>query len=54
MFVQSDAKEMLLESDRKKFLQQQWPEIISRISRLGLSSKELLAVEKSTSAKGDD
>jgi len=52
MFVQSGAKDMLLESEKKKFLEQEWPEIISRIKRLGLSSKELLAAEKTTSTNG--
>ena len=46
MFVKPGAKEMLLETEKKKFLQQEWPEIMSRIKRLGLSRKELLSVEK--------
>lgn len=53
MFVLTGAKEMLLESEKKKFLEQEWPEIVSRIARLGLSSSELFAAEKSVSAKGD-
>ncbi len=52
MFVQSGAKDMLLESEKKKFLEQEWPEIISRIKRLGLSSKELLAADKTISSDG--
>ncbi|RLA05707.1 MAG: GntR family transcriptional regulator [Gammaproteobacteria bacterium] len=46
MFVQSGAKEMLLESEKKKFLEQEWPAIISRIHRLGLSTAELLSLQK--------
>ncbi len=41
MFVRTGAKEILLETEKKKFLEQEWPEIISRIKRLGLSSEEL-------------
>jgi GntR family transcriptional regulator len=44
MFVKSDAKNILLKSEIKKFLEQDWPEIVSRIKRLGLSTEELLAV----------
>ena len=52
MFVRSGAKDMLMETERKKFLEQEWPEIISRIKRLGLSSKELLSAENSTVSNG--
>jgi len=43
MFVQEGAKTKLLESEKQKFLSQDWPEIIARIKRLGLSAKELLS-----------
>lgn len=49
MFVRTGAKEILLETERKKFLEQEWPEIISRIKRLGLSSEELFAIEANSS-----
>lgn len=54
MFVQTGARGMLLESEKKKFLEQEWPDIMSRISRLGLSSKELLTANTSTSIEGGD
>ena len=54
MFVQTGARGKLLESEKKKFLVQEWPEIMSKISRLGLSSKELLAKKKITSTDGGD
>ena len=50
MFVKSNAKSILLKSEIKKFLDHDWPEIMSRIKRLGLSAEKLLAVE---SKKGD-
>jgi GntR family transcriptional regulator len=54
MFVQTGARGMLLESEKKKFLEQEWPDIMSRISRLGLSSKELLVEKKANSSDGGD
>ena len=49
MFVKSGARAVLLVSEKKKFLENEWPEIISRINRLGLSTKELLATGKQSS-----
>jgi len=43
MFVKSGARAVLLESEKKKFLEDEWPDIVSRINRLDLSSKELLS-----------
>ncbi len=53
MFVKSGARAILLASEKKKFLENEWPEIVSRINRLGLSSKELLATgNQSSDMKG--
>ena len=49
MFVRTGAKALLLETEKKKFLEQEWPEIVSRIKRLGLSSEELFALEANAS-----
>ena len=43
MFVQDGAKAQLLESEKQKFIHQEWPEIKRRIERLGLAVDELLA-----------
>ncbi len=43
MFVKSGTRKVLLKSEKKKFLEHEWPEIVSRINRLDLSSKELLS-----------
>ena len=48
MFVKSNAKNILLKSEIKKFLEHDWPEIMSRIKRLGLSVDELLAAGNKT------
>ena len=47
MFVEEGAKSKLLESEKQKFIQQDWPDIVQRIQRLGLTAEELLgAVSK--------
>ena len=42
MFVKPGARELLLESEREKFLAEQWPRIHETIQRLGLTPEELL------------
>ena len=42
MFVNAGAPDLLLRSERKKFLDEEWPKIQERIQRLGLTAKELL------------
>jgi len=49
MFVKSGARAVLLASEKKKFLEHEWPEILSRINRLDLSTKELLSSKNNSS-----
>ena len=42
MFVEDGAKAKLLESEKQKFIHQEWPVIQRRIERLGLAIDELL------------
>lgn len=42
MFINSGARNLLLEGERQKFLEEQWPRIQATIQRLGLSAEELL------------
>jgi GntR family transcriptional regulator len=42
MFVNSGARTMLLQGERKKFLGEEWPRIKATIQRLGLTPEELL------------
>lgn len=42
MFVREGAAAQLLESERQNFLKQEWPEILARMQRLGLSPGEML------------
>jgi GntR family transcriptional regulator len=42
MFVNTGARALLLERERKNFLKERWPEIYRTIARLGLKPEELL------------
>ncbi|PCJ41277.1 MAG: GntR family transcriptional regulator [Alphaproteobacteria bacterium] len=42
MFILKGARKNLLAAEQKKFLEQEWPEIIKRISLLGLDTKQLI------------
>lgn len=42
MYVGEGATEDLLRIERERFLSEEWPLIVERISRLGLSADELL------------
>ena len=48
MFVRSGARQKLTESERQKFLNEEWPAMVTRIQQLGLDIDELL---KSTKEK---
>ena len=41
MFVTQGAQEKLFEDEKKQFLEVEWPKILIRIQRLGLSVQEL-------------
>jgi GntR family transcriptional regulator len=42
MLVKPGARNLLLKSEREKFLQEEWPRVQDMIQRLGLSAEELL------------
>src|ERR671938_1172693 len=46
MFVNAGARDLLLRSERQKFLEEEWPRIRETIQRLGLTSKELLEAQE--------
>lgn len=48
MFVKTGARAQLMESERTKFLEKEWPALLNRIEQLGLDIEELL---KQTSAE---
>jgi len=43
MFINAGARNLLLEGERQKFLDEEWPRIARTIERLGLKADELLA-----------
>ena len=43
MFVNSGARPLLMQGERQRFLEKQWPELYATIQRLGLTPEELLA-----------
>ena len=42
MFVKAGARNLLLQSERQKFLADEWPRVSATIQRLGLKPEELL------------
>jgi len=51
MFIRTGARQKLMESERQKFLTEQWPAMILRIQQLGLDiDQQLLATQN---RKGD-
>src|SRR4030081_3363472 len=42
MFINAGARNLLLQGERQKFLEEQWPRIHATIQRLGLTPDELL------------
>ncbi|MCD9028663.1 GntR family transcriptional regulator [Luteimonas sp. BDR2-5] len=42
MFVTEEASKKLRTSERERFLQDEWPQVVERIERLGLSARDLL------------
>jgi GntR family transcriptional regulator len=43
MFVSAGARARLLASERRRFLEEQWPRLLETMRRLGLTPEELLA-----------
>jgi GntR family transcriptional regulator len=51
MFINAGARTLLLQSERQKFLDEEWPVIHATIQRLGLTAEELLDAARSQTAK---
>ncbi len=43
MYVSEGARQLLLEGERERFLNEEWPHILAVIHRLGFSAEELFA-----------
>ncbi len=50
MFINTGARKLLLQGERQKFLEEQWPRIHATIQRLGLTAEELLAAAEAGTA----
>ena len=42
MFINTGARNLLLQGERQKFLNEEWPKIVATIQRLGLEPSELI------------
>lgn len=51
MFINAGARDLLLQTERKKFLAEEWPRVNATIQRLGISPQELLNAANGQSAK---
>ncbi|HZR32655.1 MAG TPA: GntR family transcriptional regulator [Terriglobales bacterium] len=51
MFINAGARGLLLQTERQKFLTEEWPRIDATIQRLGLKAEELLNGSSSRKAK---
>jgi GntR family transcriptional regulator len=55
MFINTGARDRLLQGERLRFLSEQWPPIHATIQRLGLTPQDLLgAAEAAASAKREE
>ena len=53
MFVRDGARRLLLQNERQKFLNDEWPRICATIKRLGLKKEELFKQLDRAAAKKD-
>ena len=51
MYVTDGARDKLIVSERERFLKVEWPAVIERIRRLGMSTEELLVAASAGGAK---
>ena len=52
MFVRPGARELLLQDERERFLNNEWPRVVETIQRLGLDTKVLLSDANTNGRKG--
>jgi GntR family transcriptional regulator len=53
MFVKDGARALLLQGERQKFLDEQWPRVYATIQRLGLKPEELLRADANRPPSSD-
>lgn len=50
MYVRENVRDLLLEAERRRFLEKEWPPVRDTIQRLGLSAEELLVTHRTNGA----
>ena len=53
MFVNEGARAQLLKDERQKFLEKEWPTVLSTIERLGLNAADLFEQRTRSDDEGD-
>ena len=53
LFINKGARDLLLQGERQRFLDEQWPQIAATIERLGLTPQELLAAAGRPKTSGE-
>jgi GntR family transcriptional regulator len=51
MFINDGALTLLLQGERQRFLEEEWPKVCATVQRLGLNVEDLLDAAQSKSAK---
>ena len=54
MFINTGARNLLLQGERQKFLSEEWPRIYATIQRLGLTTEELLDAANGKPSNAND
>jgi GntR family transcriptional regulator len=54
MFINAGARDLLLQSERQKFLAEEWPRISANIQRLGLEPEQLLKPSANSKTAGTE
>ena len=54
MFINTGARNLLLQGERQKFLNEEWPKIIATIQRLGLEPGEQLQAQPASQANSKE
>jgi len=53
MYVTEGARRALMKDERQRFLEDEWPNVVATITRLGLSAADLLERANSTAVASD-
>ena len=54
MFVRPGARARLLTVERERFLNEEWPRVLARIERLGLTAEDLMATRSVPARSGEE